>query len=417
MEKKDMQKNQLTDFMDALKLVVEEGRCINKTESVPLFEAVGRVLAEDIACQKPLPAFNNSAMDGYGVKICDAGKRVKLKTSVFAGESPENVVIEPGECIKIMTGAPVPPSVEAIVPFENALGADDDGVLLPEGLKNCANIRLRGEEADIGKLLLKKGDKLTPGAIGMLAGQGIFVVKVSAKIRVAVVSSGDEIVEPWQRAGEFQIYNSNASTLMALCKEQGCEPSYVRLVSDTYEATVDMISSLKGYDLILTTGGISMGEADHIGRAFMECGLKTVFKKINLKPGKPTMFGYMGDTAVLALPGNPLSAVANFYVFGVSLIAKMSGASACWPSFVSAKNKTEFSIKTSRANLIMGVCQNGEFEVYDNNKYNSGMLSPVVGSNSFIVTTEETSVVKAEEELKVVMLASALSDEFHNFLK
>ncbi len=417
MEKQDTQKNQLTDFIDALKLVVKEGRCINKTESVPLFEAVGRVLSEDIVCQKPLPAFNNSAMDGYGVKVCDAGRKVKLKTSVFAGENPEDVVIKAGECIKIMTGAPVPPSVEAVVPFENALGVDDEGVTLPDGLKNGANIRAKGEEADIGKLLLKKGDKLTPGAIGMLAGQGIFVVKVSAKIRVAVVSSGDEIIEPWQKAAEFQIYNSNASTLMALCKEQGCEPSYVRLLSDTYEATVDMISSLRGYDLVLTTGGISMGEADYIGKAFMECGLRTVFKKIHLKPGKPTMFGYLGDTAVLALPGNPLSAVANFYVFGVSLIAKMSGASACWPSFVSAKNKTEFSIKTSRANLIMGVCQNGEFEVYANNKYGSGMLSPVAGSNSFIVTTEETSVVKAGEELKVVMLASALSPEFHNFLK
>jgi len=410
------QKTQLTDFLDALKLVIEKTQSMAKTQSLPLFEAQGRVLLEDIVCQKPLPAFTNSAMDGYGVKVADAGKKVAIKASVFAGDDASAISITDGECIKIMTGAPVPPSVEAVVPFENALGVDDNGVSLPQGLKKGANIRPKGEESDIGSLLLKKGDVLTPAAIGTLASQGLFVVRVSARPKVAVISSGDEIIEPWQKAAEHQIYNSNASTLMALCAQQGCEAHYVRLLADSYESTVSAIKALKGYDLVLTTGGISMGEADYIGKAFIECGLQLIFKKIQLKPGKPTMFGYLGDTAVLALPGNPLSAVANFYMFAVPLISKLVSSNASWPTFVIAKNKIAFDIKTSRANLILGKLQNGEFSVYQNNRYGSGMLSPVVASNSFIVTGEEKSMVEEGETIKVVLIGSSLAEHFDNFV-
>lgn len=406
------QKDNLTDFLDALKLTVANAKATGRTLSVSLFEAQGMILAEDVICQKPLPAFTNSAMDGYGVRLADAGKKVTIKSSVFAGDDASGVSIEDGECIKIMTGAPVPPSVEAVVPFENAVSVDESGVSLPENLKKNANIRAKGEESNVGDMLLQKGDILTPAAIGTLASQGVFVVKVAAKPRVAVISSGDEIVEPWQKAQEHQIYNSNASTLMALCTQQGCEGHYMRLLADSYESTVNAIKALRGYDLILTTGGISMGEADYIGKAFIECGLKIVFRKIQLKPGKPTMFGYLEDTAVLALPGNPLSAIANFYMFAVPLIARLSNANACWPTFVSAKNKIGFSIKTSRANLILGKLENGEFTVYDNNNYGSGMLRPVVASNSFIVTGESTDRVEGEEMIKVVLIGSPLAKEF-----
>jgi len=410
------QKTQLTDFLDALKLVVEKTENTAKTQSIPLFQAQGMVLCEDVYCQKPLPAFTNSAMDGYGVRLADAGKKIPIKTTVFAGDDVGGISIVDGECIKIMTGAPVPLGVEAVVPFENALGIDDSGVSLPENIKKDANIRPKGEESDVGDILLRKGNILTPAAIGTLASQGVFVVRVSSRPKVAVISSGNEIVEPWQKAAEHQIYNSNASTLMALCTESGCEPHYVRLLADSYESTVAAIKSLKGYDLVLTTGGISMGEADFIGKAFIECGLEIVFKKIQLKPGKATMFGYLDDTAVLALPGNPLSAIANFYMFAVPLIARLSGANACWPTYVNAQNKIGFNIKTSRANLIMGKLENGEFSVYEKNSYGSGMLRPIVASNAFIVTGESVSRIDEGESLKVILLGSPLAEEFCDFM-
>lgn len=406
----------LTGFLEALHLVVDKTKNFSKKETVSLFEGVGKVLAEDIFCVKSLPAFTNSAMDGYGVKVADSGKRVAIKNTVYAGDNPVEVEIFEGEAIKIMTGAPVPACVEAVVPFENGIEPDNNGVTLPQNLKNGLNIRKKGEEADIGECLLCAGTVLSPAAIGLLASQGIFAVTVAAKPKVAVISSGNEIVEPWNTALEYQIYNSNASTLMALCKKYGCEPHYVRLLSDTYEATLDAIKSLNGYDLILTTGGISMGEADFIGKAFIDSGLSIVFKKIQLKPGKPTMFGYLGDTAVLALPGNPLSAVINFYLFGVVAIAKMQGSKALYPNFVLAKNKTGFDIKNSRANIILGSLKDGEFEVYAHNKYGSGMLKPIVCSNAFIVTGENIQRVEEGEEVKVVLLDAGLIEEFSDFM-
>lgn len=402
----------LIDFSEALKLIVEKTKTIQRTDSVALFDAANMVLAEDVYCKKTLPAYTNSAMDGYGVKLSDSGKKVKIVGAVFAGDAIDGINIQNGEAIKIMTGAPVPPCIDAVVPFENALGLDGDVVTLPDGLKNGANIRPKGEEAELGELLLKKGSILTPAAIGLLASQGLFVVKVTAKLKVAVLSSGNEIIEPWQNASEYQIYNSNASTLMALCVQNGCEPHYIRLIADTYDTTVETIKSLKGYDLVLTTGGISMGEADFVGKAFLECGFNTIFHKIHLKPGKPTMYGYLGDTAVLALPGNPLSAVVNFYLFGITALAKLSGKNACYPEVVTAKNALEFSIKTSRANVVLGELKHGKFFVYDNNKYGSGMLKPIAFSNSFIITGQNVDKVEADKEVKVVMLGAPLTEEF-----
>ena len=159
-----------------------------------------------------------------------------------------------------------------------------------------------------------------------------------------------------------------------------------------------------------------MGEADYIGRAFIDCGLSVIFKKIQLKPGKPTMFGYLGETAVLALPGNPLSAIVNFYLFGAPAIAKMQGSKALYPNFVLAKNKTGFDIKNSRANVVLGSLRDGEFEVYGQNKYGSGMLKPIAGSNAFIVTGENITKVEEGDNVKVVLLDSGLIEEFSDFM-
>jgi len=398
----------LISLEEAFERVIENTKPIRRYENISLFEANGRVLAEDIVCTKPLPAFDNSAMDGYGIKIADAGKKVTVVSTIYAGVDSTDVAFNVGECVKIMTGALVPSSIDAVVPFENAVSADKSGVMLPEGVKTGANIRKKGEESNSGELLIKSGDKLSPASIGLLASQGHFVVKVAAKIKVAVVSSGDEIIEPWQTAKEHQIYNSNASALMALCAEQGCDASYVRLLGDSYEATVETINSLKGYDLILTSGGISMGEADYIAKAFLECGLEPIFKKIHLKPGKPTMFGYLGSTAVLALPGNPLAATVNFYLFGKPIIAKLSGSDHCWPAFHIATNKTTFDIKTARANVILGTLVNGEFEVFNHNKYGSGMLTPLQQSNAFVITGPNTAKVDEGEIVKAVLLNGEL---------
>ncbi len=405
----------LAELNDALLAVIASVKPISRNASLPIWDALGRIVAEDIVCQKALPAFDNSAMDGYGVKVADSGKIVKIVGSVMAGDNPQNISMSNGEALKIMTGAMVPDCVEAVVPFENATVNDDMSVSLPE-FKVGSNIRVKGEESNIGEILITKGTKLTPSHIGQMASQGRFVVSVSDVPRVAVLSSGNEIVEPWNKAEEFQIYNSNASTLIALCKEQSCKVDYIKIVSDGYDATLEMIKSLHGYDLILTSGGISMGEADFVGKALLECGLDIAFKKVNIKPGKPTMFGYMGDTAVLALPGNPLSAIVNFYLFALPLIAKMQGASKHFPTFVNAKNARAFKIKNARANVVLGTLLNGEFSVYKDYKYGSGMMSPIANSNAFVVAGDGVEDISEGESLKVVQLGAHLGAQFVDFV-
>lgn len=402
------QKESLIDFSEALDIVLTKTKKSGKYEIVSLFEASGRILAEDIYCKKQLPAFSNSAMDGYAVKLADAGKVALISGAIMAGDDPSSIRFNEGECVKIMTGAPIPPSAEAVVAFENAQTMESGDVLLPSVIKNMANIREEGEESKLGDKLLEFGEALTPAAIGSLASQGIFAVKVAARPKVAVISSGNEIAEPWESSSKTQIYNSNAATLLSLCKNYGCEASYVRLLADGYEETLSLINSLKGYDLLITTGGISMGEADFIGKAFLESGLDALFKKVALKPGKPTMFGYLGETAVLALPGNPISAIANFYLFGSAIIARLTDAKAVHMGYVMGVNKTAFDIKDSRANLILGSYSNGVFEAYNGGNYGSGMIKPIVACNSFIMTGKGVTRLEAGEGVKVVLLDAPL---------
>jgi molybdopterin molybdotransferase len=333
----------------------------------------------------------------------------------MAGDEIHDSQINSGETIKVMTGAFVPDAIEAVVPFENATLNSDGSVTLPE-YKSGSNIRLKGEESNIGDILIKKGTNLTASHIGLIASQGKFVVRVSDRPRVAVISSGNEIIEPWQKAGEHQIYNSNASTLVALCKEQNCSVNYIQIVSDTYEATKDAVESLRGYDLIVSTGGISMGEADFMGKAFLECGLEPIFKNVNIKPGKPTTFGYMGECAVLALPGNPLSAIVNFYLFALPLIAKMQDSNALYPTFVPAKNIGGFKIKNARANVVLGSLLNGEFRAYNGYKYGSGMISPIANSNAFIVCGEGVDEVGDAQDVKVLVLNGQMSEKLVQFV-
>lgn len=410
----DRDDNKQMELNDAIDVLVRSSKFIGRSVSLPIWDCVGRVILEELVCEKPLPSFDNSAMDGYGVRMSDRNKTATVVQAVMAGDEHQKLILKDGEIIKIMTGAIVDEQIDAVVPFENASINSDGTISLPD-FKSGANIRRCGEEIDVGTVVIPKGTLLTPSHIGQLASQGRFVVKVSDKIRVAVLSSGNEIVEPWCQAKEHQIFNSNASTLMALCKEQNCEVQYIKVIGDSYESTLDMISSIKGYDVLLTSGGISMGEADFVGRALIECGLDIVFKKVNIKPGKPTMFGYMGSTAVLALPGNPLSAIVNFYLFALPLFAQLKGSNVSYHSFVEAINKGEFKIKSARANIVLGRLENGYFTVYNKYQYSSGMMSPIANSNAFIVAGDGVNSVADGQKIRAVMLNCTLTNKFDSF--
>lgn len=404
----------MIDLIDALNCVNQNIQNHGQTQTVGLFEAVDRILAEDILCKRPLPPFSNSAMDGYGVKLSDAGKSLNCDGTIFAGDKP-NIYVKNGTVIKIMTGAPTNDSIEAVVPFEDAKVIDDK-VLLPNEIKPMANIRPIGEEIAIGAMLAKRGQKLTPALVGLLASQGIMTVKVASKPKIGLISSGSEIIEPWEEAGDFQIYNSNAPLLYAYCTKFGCEVEYIKLVADSYEDTKEFLSKLNGHDLLITTGGISAGEADYILQALKSNGFETLFEKVNIKPGKPTVFGLLGKTAVLALPGNPLAAAVNFYLFGSIIIAKLMGQINFWPQIVRVKNANEFKIKNARSNQLLGTVENGEFTVYNGGKYGSGMLSPLANSSAFIILNAGAGTVPKGIDLNVVLMDTSSSQELGDLI-
>ncbi len=366
-----------------------------------LDDAVGSVLSEDIIAQKNLPSFDNSAMDGFAFDIQDAGKRVKINSTIFAGDTP-TALLQSGECYKIMTGAKVPNDANTIAPFEMCSDATKDTVTLPKEIQKGANLRKKGEETTIGEILLPKGTLLGFSEVALLASQGISAVTVFDPLKIAIISSGNELKEPWEVASEDEIYNANAFGIQALLKSFGFSASYLGSIPDSLEATIDFIANLEHYDVLITTGGISAGEADFLYQAFIKNGLTTLFHGVAIKPGHPTMLGIMKDSFIAALPGNPLTTLLMAHTFVLPALFKLQGANAFHHSATFAKLSMDLALKPNRVNLILGSVKNGEFIPTRDGKVGSGMLLPLCESSA-LAYFEKISIKKGEM-IKVVML-------------
>jgi len=372
----------------------------NPKEFVSLFQSLGRVLAEDITCIKNLPAFNNSAMDGFAFKYKDLGKTLKINTTIYAGMSTKSS-LEEGECYKIMTGAQVPADVDSIIPFENCTHYDDNEVTLDNKTKKGNALRLKGEEQNEGSVLFKKGKIVTSSTIAMLASQGISTVVVYKKITIAIFSTGDELKEPWEKANDDEIYNVNSSALLSLLHEHGFVADYCGVIPDNLEESINYFSKMKNYDAIITTGGISMGEADFVEDALKANGFKESFHGINIKPGKPTMMGTMGNTLVASMPGNPLAAYVNAFIFLIPALKKLQGNSEYMHDKIHAKNSEEFNVRPGRVNIVLGKLNDGKFKAFSKNKYGSGMITPIIESNAIFMSSQNDSLISANSHLKV----------------
>ena len=301
------------DFNEAMESSLQNAYGTTLKEIISLEKALGRVFSQDVICVKNLPSFNNSAMDGFAIKAVDAGKTLKVNAVVYAGEVKEATLAE-GECYKIMTGAKVPSDVDTIIPIENVLKFENDEVTLPETVRKGDALRLKGEESKEGEVLFKAGEEITARTIAVLASQGIMNIEVYKKLSIAVVSTGNELKEPWESASEDEIYNCNSYAIISTLQSKGFNASYIKVIPDNLDETVAFVSDLKSYDIIITSGGISMGDADFVGRAFEANGLVTLFDGVNIKPGRPIMMGRMDKTFVICLPGNPLTAMVNLYL-------------------------------------------------------------------------------------------------------
>jgi molybdopterin molybdotransferase len=404
------------DFKEAVEKSLELVSSTSFSEIIPISHAIGRVIANDISCVKNLPAFNNSAMDGFAVKFSDAGKTLNINKVIFAGDKGDAVKesLWDNECYKIMTGAKVPSDVDTIIPIENCFDVTDKTVKIPADIKKGANLRLKGEEQKEGNILFKKGEEINSSHITLLASQGLVMVEVYKKISIAILSTGNEIKEPWEEADDEEIYNCNSFALISQLKEKGFDATYCGVVPDSLEKSVEFIKNLKNYDVIITTGGISMGDADFVGEAFLQNGLQTAFHGVNIKPGRPIMMGKMDKTAVICLPGNPLTAMVNIYLFVIPMLNKLQGNSSFYHETSFAMNLEEFKTKSGRVNIVLGKLENGGFKVTRNNKYGSGMITVLYESNSILVTKESTSFINTAQEVYVIKFNNKLTNHETN---
>lgn len=371
--------------------------------TIPLEMALNQICATAILCQKNLPSYNNSALDGFAFKFKEGVQNLQIAATIYAGNIQEPI-LKPNQCYKIMTGAKIPEDADTIVPFEGAIEYNDTNVVLPEKIKKGNAFRFKGEEQKKGNILFPQGTKITPAHIAMLAAQGITHVEVVSKPKIAIVSTGDELKEPWQESSEDEIYNCNAYAIGAILNSFGFEYEYVGVIPDNLEASREFIGSLVHYDVLLTSGGVSMGEADFVQAGLEAHGFEAIFHGINLKPGRPTMAGKMGKTLVIALPGNPMAAYLNTFLLAIPALKSIQGFQNENNQIINATNQESFTCKGGRNELVLGYYHNGKFKVTRGNKYGSGMLTPLLESNALFISSSENTNIEKEANIEIVLL-------------
>jgi len=368
-------------------------------EIVPIENIQGRILAEDIYAKLSLPTFNNSAMDGYAVKLSDQNKEVKVLDIIFAG-SEKRTNFEEGQCVKIMTGARVPSSTEAIVPQELVTNIDENTILLPDTININQHIRFTGEDIEKGEKLLSEGDDLNFSSVTVLASQGITHVRVYRKPKVSVFTSGEELKLHYETIEEYQIYNSNTPTLLARTEELGADVTFVGMAKDNVESLKEVISNSLYADFIITSGGISVGDADFTKEAFDSFDMETLFDGITIKPGKPTVFGKINNTYVLNLPGNPLAAALIFEVFGKIIMQKLSGSKNVHHNTLLAKMGEKLNNKKGRTTIIPGFFDGEYFTASE--KRAAGMVGVLHKCNAIMVLNKQNEVLEKEAIVKIL---------------
>ncbi len=317
---------------DALAELLGHARMLAGTESVSTFDADGRVLAQDLVSALQVPPQDNSSMDGYAVRAAEIAEGVALPVSqrLPAGAAPEPLA--PGSVARIFTGAPIPPGADAVVMQEDTQPAGEQIVRILRVPAPGQWIRRSGEDVTRGAVVLPRGHRMSPASLGLAAGVGMAKLEVARRPKVALFSTGDELVMPGEVAPERMkpgaIYNSNRFFLRALLQRLGCEITDLGIVPDRRDATIDALRSASaGHDLILTSGGVSVGEEDHIKPAVEALGSLDLWQ-IAMKPGKPFAYGKVGATHFIGLPGNPVSSFVTFVLLVRPFLLKLQGATA-----------------------------------------------------------------------------------------
>jgi molybdopterin molybdotransferase len=378
---------------------------VTETVTLPLRESLGRVLATDIISPCNVPNHNNSAMDGYAFKFSEGVKIAKVIGTAYAGR-PFDGAVKAGECVRIMTGAVIPQGADTVVMQEH-IAIKSDSITLLEPPIHGANVRLAGEDLKLGQTVLATGNVMKPADLGLIASLGIGEVTVFRKLKVAFFSTGDELVSIGQPLQEGQIFDSNRYTLYGMLTRLGLEISDLGNVpDDPVKLENTLLQAAQNNDVVITSGGVSVGEADYMKALLAKHG-QVLFWKINIKPGRPLAYGKISQAHYFGLPGNPVSAMVTFYQFVQPALQALSGAAFQAPVLLQAKCVSPIKKTPGRMEFQRGIlfqAQDGSYQVKTTGNQGSGILSSMSAANCFIILDEATGNCAAGGTVNVQLL-------------
>ncbi|HXG38503.1 MAG TPA: gephyrin-like molybdotransferase Glp [Bacteroidota bacterium] len=386
------------------------------SEQVSLWEAHGRVLGEDIIAREDLPAFDNSSMDGFALHAADTVEATETKPALLhlAGEVAAGALsvreLSARTAVRIMTGAPIPPGADAVLELE-AVKTQNGFVQIEMPVSVGRNIRRKGEELSAGTVVFRHGTYLRAAHLGVLATLGYEKVQVYRKPSVAFLTTGNELVDVGHPLEVGQIRNSNAYALWGLIREAGAEPVNLGTARDDERSLHDKLHAGLSYDVLVTSGGVSVGAYDLVMRVLERLGVQKQFWKVNIKPGMPLFFGLYRnqrerDVPVFGLPGNPVSTMVTFLQFVRPAIQTMQGRTDSEPIRLPARMMQDYVKKDGKRHFLRGILRNdnGSLTVQTTGTQSSAALSSMALANCLIVVPEQRTDIKAGEEVEVELL-------------
>jgi len=380
-------------------------------EKISIEESLGRVLAEDIVARRNNPPMNNSAMDGYALIAGDIQSatpenpvRLEVAGEIAAGYSAKTV-LQRSQAFRIMTGAPIPQGADAVIMQEDT-ERNGNSVLVKDRAEVGENIREAGEDVRIGETVIPKGIRITPAHVGMMAVVGHSKVYVSQRPRVAILSTGDEIMELDEQPTGPCIYNSNGYMLAAQVRSAGGVPVYMGIARDSEKDLLEKFNWALQCDVVVSSGGVSVGDYDLVKASLKKMGQEMLFWKVAMKPGKPLAFGRIGDKPIFGLPGNPVSSFVSFEQFVRPSIKKILGCSELMAKTVRAKLTRTIHKKAGRLHFLSAVVSwdGGEITVAPAEEQGSGVLKSTVRANGLLVFPLPATEIKEGEKVSVQLL-------------
>ncbi len=390
----------MIDVNTAQDLVLKHSSMASEILEVSLNDALDFVLAKAIVSEIHMPPFRQSAMDGYALNISNTNT-YKLIGEIKAGDNA-NPTLKAGEAVRIFTGAPVPDNANAVI-MQERVSVQGDQIITQMPLVSQMNIRPKGEQIKLSEIALEKGTQLKGAHIGFLASLGVTKVLVYNKPSIAIVVTGNELVAPGNPLSYGEIYESNGAMLSAVLRELGYTKTSIITVPDDYDSTKNTLEkAIKNHDIVIVTGGVSVGDYDFVGKALNSISVKEVFYKVKQKPGKPLFFGKKDAVSIFGLPGNPAAALSCFYIYVYPLLKKSEGSINPQLTRISMPMATDYVVKGSRAQFLKAKLQDDGVQILQGQS--SAMVRAFGDANALVFLPENSTEIKKGDQVKTILL-------------